>query len=181
MIAIVTISGFAGVITEVLLKNKSFVCGRKMGKSEEVTSPKLALSIWDRNIQLAFWSIVFGAGTLLLNGDIGGVEGEGIFEGWSQITMCLVVLWTMGGLLVAMTIKYTDVIIKGFASAVSLIVICIAGNVVLGDTLDLVFMVGAGVTIISTFNYNDKGDSKKSGGGGGGKKEMEPLIVNDKK
>merc|ERR1719334_1150521 len=138
MIAIVTISGFAGVITEVLLKNKPFVCGRKMGgiggskstKSEEVTSPKLSLSIWDRNIQLAFWSIVFGAGTLMLNGDIGGVEGNGIFEGWSQITMCLVVLWTMGGLLVAMTIKYTDVIIKGFASAVSLIVICIAGNVV---------------------------------------------------
>merc|ERR1719419_50756 len=87
-----------------------------------------------------------------------GDESGGVFKGWSHITMLLVVLWTMGGLLVAMTIKYTDVIVKGFASAMSLIVICCGGNVLLGDTLDLVFLVGAGVTIISTFNYNDKGD-----------------------
>ena len=202
MMAIVTISGFAGVITEVLLKNKPFVCGqnRKMTKSEDVspssTAPTVALSIWDRNIQLAFWSIIFGAVTLFMTTDdvegehglrgVDGVDGYGsggIFYGWSHITMLLVVLWTMGGLLVAMTIKFTDVIVKGFASAMSLIVICIGGNVVLGDTLDLIFLVGAGVTIISTFNYNDKGDRKESGGGGGGgkKMEMEPLIVSDKK
>lgn len=173
MMAIVSISGFAGVITEVLLKNKPFVCGKnkksKMSEEPSPVSPNVPLSIWDRNIQLAFWSIVFGACTLVINGGLSeesDIVGDGgFFDGWSHITMTLVVLWTMGGLLVAMTIKYTDVIVKGFASAISLIAICIGGNVILGDTLDLIFLVGAGVTIISTFNYNDKGDRKESGGG----------------
>lgn len=56
----------------------------------------------------------------------------------------------------AMTIKYLDVIIKGFASAISLILICFCGSLFLGDYLDIVFLVGATVTVIATFNYNDK-------------------------
>lgn len=80
----------------------------------------------------------------------------GFFHGFSSVTVLLVGVWTCGGLLVAMTIKYTNVIIKGFASAMSLILICICGSMFLGDYLDMIFLIGATVTIIATFNYNDK-------------------------
>merc|ERR1719410_3333836 len=87
------------------------------------------------------------------------VKEGGIFHGFSVVTFVLIGVWTCGGLLVAMTIKYTNVIIKGFASAMSLILICICGSMFLGDYLDLVFLIGATVTIIATFNYNDKESS----------------------
>jgi len=61
----------------------------------------------------------------------------------------------MGGILVAITIKYTDVIIKGFASAMSMVIISLLGYTLLNDTLDLIFLVGVIVTVIATFNYND--------------------------
>merc|ERR1719229_1909324 len=155
MLAIGSISGFAGVMTELLLKNKSF------GKEEETASLKPKLSIWDRNIQLAFWSIIFGAIAIMFDKFMINPEdaANSLFDGWSKITVLLVILWTMGGLLVALTIKYTNVIIKGFASAISLILICICGYLFLGDYLDVVFVIGATVTIIATFNYNDKEDS----------------------
>merc|ERR1712173_417386 len=91
-----------------------------------------------------------------------GISNGGLFHGWTVLTLCLVFVWTAGGLLVAFTIKYTDVIIKGFASAISLILICINGWLLLNDYLDLIFVVGAIVTIIATFNYNATSSSLNS-------------------
>ena len=119
------------------------------------------LTIWDRNLQFAFWSILFGIVSLFM--DTSWMTDGGLFGGWTILTVCLVFVWTAGGLLVAFTIKYTDVIIKGFASAISLILICINGWLLLNDYLDLIFIVGAVVTIIATFNYNaSNGISTKS-------------------
>ncbi|ETO13082.1 UDP-N-acetylglucosamine transporter [Reticulomyxa filosa] len=146
ILTIVSLSGVAGVITQLLLKNKS-TSGTSMAQLE--------LSVWDRNAQLAFWSILIGVFSLIL--DYQWItDHKHIFFGWTLNTWILVFLWSSGGILVALTIKYTDVIIKGFASAISLIVISVLGWLVLGDVLDLVFGIGAIVTVIATFNYNDK-------------------------
>ena len=150
MLCIVALSGVAGVMTELLLKNKRF------GSDKEADREALQLSIWDRNIQLSFWSLVLGALSLLMDGSWAHGDGDGLLHGFSPVTALVVAAGAAGGLLVAMTIKYTDVIIKGFASAISLILICFGGAVFLGDYLDMVFLVGATVTIIATSNYNDK-------------------------
>ena len=113
------------------------------------------MSLWDRNFQMAFWSIVFGCVTLFYDSSY-MMENGGFFGGWTINTWILVFLWGIGGILVAITIKYTDVIIKGFASAISLILISIAGSALLGDDLDLIFGLGAIITIIATFNYNEQ-------------------------
>merc|ERR1739842_151883 len=129
--------------------------GKAIRGQKSETESAVKLSIWDRNIQFAFWSIVFGILSLFMDRTWMEEDG-GLFHGFSSVTIVLVMIWTAGGLLVAMTIKYTNVIIKGFASAMSLILICICGSMFLGDYLDLVFLIGATVTIIATFNYNDK-------------------------
>ena len=84
------------------------------------------------------------------------MENGGYFGGWTLNTWILVFLWAIGGILVALCIKYTDVIIKGFASAISLILISLIGWQLLGDTLDLIFVLGAIITIVATFNYNEQ-------------------------
>ena len=147
ILTIVGLSGFAGVMTQILLKNKSMTKSTSNEKS-------LQLSIWDRNIQFAFWSVLFGLCSLFMDRSW-MYDGNGLFHDWSLLTIALVFIWTLGGLLVALTIKYTNVIIKGFASAISLILICINGWLLLSDYLDIIFIVGALVTIIATFNYND--------------------------
>merc|ERR1712173_81363 len=81
---------------------------------------------------------------------------EGLFTGWSAVTVLQYLLMTAGGLLVAVIIKYLDVIIKGFATAISLIVISLTGYFFLGGALDTIFLIGMGVTIISVFNYNEQ-------------------------
>jgi len=149
MLCIVALSGVAGVMTELLLKNK------RLGKSAaQNEADRLQLSIWDRNIQLSFWSLVLGGASVVADGSL--AHGGGLLHGFSAVTALVVAAGAAGAVLVAMTIKYTDVIIKGFASAISLILICFGGALFLGDYLDMVFLVGATVTIIATFNYNDK-------------------------
>ena len=128
-------------MTQLLLKNKTIK-----------KTDTLQLSIWDRNIQFAFWSVLFGVLSLFM--DTSWIY-DGLFAEWSILTVILVFIWTLGGLLVALTIKYTNVIIKGFASAMSLILICINGWLLLNDYLDMIFIVGAIVTVIATFNYNE--------------------------
>lgn len=54
ILTIVALSGFAGVMTELLLKNKS-VPGQN--GNDNIANPKPKLSIWDRNIQLLYFLV----------------------------------------------------------------------------------------------------------------------------
>lgn len=141
MLAMITLSGFAGVYYEKMLKGVN-------------QSPADKLSVWDRNVQLAVWSIGFSFVGLFQ--DRTRISEEGLFTGWSFVTVFQCFLMTAGGLLVAVIIKYLDVIIKGFATAIALVVISLVGYFFLGDDLDLIFLIGMGVTIISVFNYNEQ-------------------------
>jgi len=145
ILTIISLSGLAGVITELLLKNKP---------TDNDSEPVPQLSLWDRNVQLAFWSIIFCAIKIFIDRSY-MIESGGFFGQWTLNTWIILSLWTMGGILVAITIKYTDVIIKGFASAMSMVIISLLGYTLLNDNLDLIFLVGVIVTVIATFNYND--------------------------
>jgi len=146
MLAMISMSGFAGVYYEKMLKGVN-------------TAPNEKLSVWDRNVQLAAWSIGLACITITRDRDV--VSEKGLFYGWSGVTVVQCLLSTMGGLLVAIIIKYCDVIIKGFAVSLSLIGISIVGWLLLGDVLDLIFLIGMGVTIIAVFNYNDPNNQPK--------------------
>jgi len=140
LIMIIT-SGFSGVYYEKMLK-----CVNK--------SPEDNLSVWDRNVQLAAWSIGFALCGLFNDRD--QINEKGLFFGWSLVTILQCFLMTSGGLLSAVIIKYCDVIIKGMATSISLIAISVVGWWLLGDLLDLIFLNGMGVTILAVFNYRDK-------------------------
>merc|ERR1719397_1416883 len=141
MMTMITMSGFAGVYYEKMLKGVN-------------QSPHDKLSVWDRNVQLAFWSIAFSFFGLFKDSE--QILQDGLFYGWSMVTVFQYFLMTSGGLLIAVIIKYCDVIIKGMATTIALISISIVSWWFLGDNLDLIFLIGMSVTIIAVFNYNDK-------------------------
>jgi len=61
----------------------------------------------------------------------------------------------LGGILVAVVVKYTNNITKGFVSSLSIISTSLVGHFYFGHPLTLVFCVGSAVVIISIFNYHD--------------------------
>merc|ERR1719397_999341 len=142
MMAMISMSGFAGVYYEKMLKGVN-------------KSPEDKLSVWDRNVQLATWSIGFSLFGLFNDRD--QIIEKGLLFGWTSVTIFQRLLMTSGGLLSAVIIKYCDVIIKGMATTISLIATSFVGWWFLGDILDLTFLNGMGVTIIAVFNYNEKG------------------------
>lgn len=62
----------------------------------------------------------------------------------------------VGGILVAMVMKYADNIVKGFAVSVAIVMTSILSVILFGASIDMVFSVGAALVIVSIFNYNDQ-------------------------
>jgi len=148
MLTMISMSGFAGVYYEKMLKGVN-------------QSPSDKLSVWDRNVQLATWSIGFAMFGLF--NDRAKIQENGLFYGWSFVTVFQCFLMTSGGLLVAVIIKYCDVIIKGMATTIALITISLVGWWFLEDDLDLIFVIGMTCTILAVFNYNEKLPEAKLG------------------
>lgn len=135
----VTLSGFISVYFEKVLK----------GSSAQKT-----LTVWDRNVQLAVFSIAIYAPIAIYDSPPGGV-----FSGWSMVTCWVSILGATGGVLVALCVKYTDSIIKSIATSGAIVSTTFAGHVWLEAPLDIPICIGAICVILSIFNYNDEGDT----------------------
>eukprot|EP00602_Paraphysomonas_sp_CaronLab_P010852 CAMPEP_0185029634 /NCGR_PEP_ID=MMETSP1103-20130426/16048_1 /TAXON_ID=36769 /ORGANISM="Paraphysomonas bandaiensis, Strain Caron Lab Isolate" /LENGTH=233 /DNA_ID=CAMNT_0027564445 /DNA_START=414 /DNA_END=1115 /DNA_ORIENTATION=+ len=122
------------------------------------------LSIWERNFQLAFYSIVVVLLSMSAQHVSAAFRGRaqlhslsltfpGLFEGWTWLALLNATLLGLGGMLVAATLKYADAILKCFATAVSIIMISVAGHFILDSRIDVYVGIGMIVTVISIFNY----------------------------
>lgn len=137
----VSISGVAGVTIEKILKNQG---------------PGMAqMSLWERNVQLSFWGIIFATGSMVLR-DRATIVRDGFFHGWSTFACVVVVCQSVGGLVTAVVVKYTDTIIKGFAVGLSVVFTSLLSIPLFGSTLTLNFCIGAGCVLLSIFNFNEQ-------------------------
>ncbi|XP_026231038.1 solute carrier family 35 member A3b isoform X2 [Anabas testudineus] len=128
-------SGFAGVYFEKILKETK-------------------QSVWVRNIQLGLFGFVFGfLGMIVYDGQ--SVRESGMFQGYNFVTYTVVVLQALGGLVVAVVIKYADNILKGFATSLSIIVSTLISYFLLDDFNPTgLFFLGAMLVIAATFLYS---------------------------
>ncbi|XP_077359403.1 solute carrier family 35 member A3b isoform X2 [Festucalex cinctus] len=128
-------SGFAGVYFEKILKETK-------------------QSLWFRNIQLGLFGFVFGTlGMMAYDGE--RVTQSGMFQGYNKITCTVVLLQALGGLVIAMVIKYADNILKGFASSLSIITSSLISYFLLEDFNPTgVFFTGAALVIAATLLYS---------------------------
>ena len=130
-------SGFASVYFEKVLKGH--------GSSET--------SLWIYQARMAFSGLIFALIMMILNDGHQVVE-KGFFYGYNSWTVFSVFWQGLGGLLVAMVIKYADNILKSFATSISIIFTYYFSYLIFGSTLTLTVIIGSLVVILSVFLYN---------------------------
>lgn len=126
-------SGFAGVYFEKILKRSNS-------------------DIWVRNIQLGVFGTLFSLVGMLLN-DWNAISTAGIFSGYNALAWLVVINQAVGGLVVAIVVKYADNILKGFATSVSIIVSGVFSVVLFDFRPSMQFTVGASVVMMAVYLY----------------------------
>lgn len=129
-------SGFAGVWVEKILKG-------------------VKVDLWVRNIQLGMFSIIGGL-VLVWQNDSEFVKEYGFFGGYTWSTWIVIILNTIGGYLVALTIKYTSNIIKAFANGAAIIFGSILSVILFGFTLTFAFAIAVCFVILGIYMNSDQ-------------------------
>ena len=125
---VITLSGYASIYFEKVIKQDPF-------------------SIWERNFQLGFYS-TFTYITLI------SFEHNGHFSNWTPLALALSFLGAAGGLLVALSIKYGDSVLKTLAISGSIIYASIVDHICLDGPMNQQMGLSAIVVVIAVLNYN---------------------------
>lgn len=140
-----TISGFSAVYFEKVLK-------------KEGPQP----SIWDRNFQLATYSVIVLVATGMIHNmrDIvlnpakhGQTPFSSIFSGWSMLTVLITIMNGSTGLVIAATLKYADAVLKCLATSCAIIVTSVVGYFFFDSVIDIFVSIGMVSVIVAVFNY----------------------------
>ncbi|TPX63049.1 hypothetical protein SpCBS45565_g06886 [Spizellomyces sp. 'palustris'] len=110
-------------------------------------------SLFLRNIQLSVFSLIPGLifGVCLMDG--AAVRQDGFFQGYNKWTWGAISCQAIGGLIVAVVVKYADNILKGFATSLSIILSSIASIFLFDFKITFLFTVGAGIVLYATHLY----------------------------
>ncbi|CAM9374562.1 unnamed protein product [Scytosiphon promiscuus] len=155
-------SSVAGVYFELMLKVK---------RREFIESS--TASLWMRNIQLGSFSLVLGVLAILAK-DWEDVASRGFFTGYSPMVLLCISLNSLGGLAVAVVVKYADNLVKCFATSISIVLSCFVSIAFLGKTVSQGFAMGALLVMSATYAYNTKPKELKVRGG----PDHERLVAN---
>jgi len=128
---------------------------------------KKPVSVWMRNIQLAFFTIITALlQNMFANGDarVHPETGAALpylhgFTFWAWVMVCL---QTSGGMLVAAVIKYADNVLKGLATGVSVCFATAVSFVFFGTPITGQFLAGASVILCSVYFFSNPIQSKNS-------------------
>jgi UDP-sugar transporter A1/2/3 len=130
-------SGLAGVYFEMVLKNSK-------------------ADLWVRNVQLSLFSLVPALVPVLCGARVPDSRGFIAdffrnFGGWAWATVSTQVF---GGLITAVVIKYSDNILKGFATSLSIILSFLASVILFNFSITPSFLIGSSTVLIATWLYN---------------------------
>ncbi|KAL3311460.1 hypothetical protein Ciccas_009958 [Cichlidogyrus casuarinus] len=111
------------------------------------TTPK---SLWFRNLELAFFSVVFGSFSLLEE-----IANPYLLIKGYDATVCLILfLQSAGGLLVGYIVKYADNLNKVFACAIAFVVSTAVGIIFFNMELTAFFVFGSSMVLGSIGLYS---------------------------
>ncbi|KAF8623538.1 hypothetical protein AX15_006314 [Amanita polypyramis BW_CC] len=136
-------SGLAGVYFEMVLKNTQ-------------------ADLWVRNVQLSLFSVLPALAPILIShvrsSSLDPANAPNLFStlfhnfgSWAWATVAVQVL---GGLLTAMVIKYSDNILKGFATSLSIVLSFLASVALFSFSLTVAFVLGSTIVLVATWLYN---------------------------
>ncbi|KAG2204710.1 hypothetical protein INT47_012006 [Mucor saturninus] len=159
------LSGLAGVYFEKILKAPASThkpvptseedADETKKMQEEDMDDELAASnqIWIRNIQMSFFSVVLGLVFVVMLQDGVTIVERGFFVNYDALTWTVIGIQALGGLIVALVVKYADNILKGFATSISIILSSIISVWLFNFTFSAPFLLGAALVIYATYLY----------------------------
>lgn len=162
-------SALAGVYFEKVLKKPT----------NDGVQTKAPVSLWMRNIQMAFFSVCIALFNNYTNYGMNDADKQKPFlHGFSGWVWTLALLQAGGGLLVAAVIKYADNVLKGLATGVSVVTSTACSMVLFGTPLTMQFLTGAIIILSSVFFFSNDipGSAKKKNEGMSGEVEKRPLA-----
>lgn len=107
-----------------------------------------------RNIQMGISSIILGFAGVYFSGELNGVLENGFFYGYNYVVLAVIFLQAIGGLVVAVVVKYADNILKGFAASFSIVTSCFLSYLVFDFHPNSMFVIGAILVNISMYMYS---------------------------
>jgi solute carrier family 35 (UDP-sugar transporter), member A1/2/3 len=112
--------------------------------------------LWVRNVQLSLFSLIPALLPILYSNAPPHSRGFFLdlfrnFGGWAWATVAIQVF---GGLITAIVIKYSDNILKGFATSLSIIISSLASVILFDFRITPSFMIGSTTVLVATWMYN---------------------------
>lgn len=136
-------SGLAGVYFEMVLKGST-------------------ADLWVRNVQMSAWSIIPALVPILVGFLRDGTRFEDMFANFGAWAWCTVLMQVLGGLVTALVIKYSDNILKGFATSLAIVLSFLVSVGLFNLSITISFLVGASVVLGATWMYNASEQQKVS-------------------
>jgi UDP-sugar transporter A1/2/3 len=133
-------SGLAGVYFEMVLKNSQ-------------------TDLWIRNVQLSAFSLLPALVPIVLTRPSESGLINSLFQNFGAWAWATVAIQVIGGLVTAMVIKYSDNILKGFATSLSIVISFLASVALFDFQITFTFLLGSVVVLIATWLYNQPGRS----------------------
>lgn len=129
-------SGLAGVYFEMVLKNSK-------------------ADLWVRNVQLSLFSLIPALLPILYTSSPTSPGFlSGLLRNFGMWAWATVVIQVFGGLVTAIVIKYSDNILKGFATSLSIVLSFLASVILFDFRITPSFVIGASTVLCSTWMYN---------------------------
>jgi len=159
-------SGFGGVYFELVLKPQA------------TSNPRPPPSVWAKNVQLSMFAFIIAFITAFLK-DGHAIMTEGFFQGYSPLVVLVITFEAMGGLVVAVVIKYADNILKSFATAVSIVTSTIVSAYVFDFHVSQLFITGCGLVFLAIGMYSRKEEAESKTATSPSKKQPLPQQMSD--
>tara|TARA_B110001452_G_scaffold265046_1_gene269075 strand:+ start:2657 stop:3754 length:1098 start_codon:yes stop_codon:yes gene_type:complete len=109
-------------------------------------------SLWLRNVQLASYSGVIAALAIVVTGEprpTAAVAHPGLLHGFTGMTWAVVLTQSVGGIVVAVTIKYADNILRNFSLTVSVILGTLGSYALFGLKLTSTYLLGVVLVLVA--------------------------------
>ncbi|KAI2496836.1 Nucleotide-sugar transporter [Fragilaria crotonensis] len=161
-------SALAGVYFEFVLKNTT--------KDSATGAARAPVSMWMRNVQLAFFSIVISLCQSAAYPESAEDAAMPYLHGFTAWAWLLVTLQAAGGLLVAAVIKYADNVLKGLATGVSVVVATGFSAVFFSTALSGQFSVGAVMILVSVYFFSNDAPQCMKPSGKPSSSEMASML-----
>ncbi|KAF8517516.1 nucleotide-sugar transporter-domain-containing protein, partial [Hysterangium stoloniferum] len=130
-------SGLAGVYFEMVLKGSK-------------------ADLWIRNVQLSLFSLLPALVPIMFSSHPADSAGWfwDLFRNFGVWAWATVAVQVFGGLVTAIVIKYSDNILKGFATSLSIIISFLASVALFNFRITPAFVFGSTIVLLATFMYN---------------------------